>query len=430
MKHIYSYLLIIGVLFLTFTNKSFAQEQEIKAAAERTLSQGDSHRKDALNVYMDASQHIKREIPYINYVRDIKEAQLVVITTRQRTGSWGRQTNFFLEGQLDMAGRKDTLKYISSPDDTEDEIREGEIRTLKMGLMRYILETPLAEYIDIKFTEPISEVVSDDKWDSWVFSTFLGGNAGGESKRFSYEANTGLSANRVTDEWRISTGANYKWDFTQYYIQDDTIKSDRRNGGLNVTLVKSLSEHFSAGLFTSLNTSSYNNFKLNFSLFPAIEYNIFPYSESTRRQLRLVYGLGGGYRDYHEITIYDKGQETLFSHQVWANYRLIQKWGSINVHANWANYLHDWSKNHLTAGLGFNFRIVKGLNLHFGGNYTRVRDQLALVKGGATEQEILLHIKQLETSFNYRTWFGISYTFGSIYSNVVNPRFGIGDDFD
>ncbi len=393
-------------------------------------AQQDTLRKEALNVYMDASQHIKREINFINYVRDIKEAQLVIITTRQRTGSGGRQTNFFLEGQHEMKGKNDTIRYIASPDDTEDVRREGEIRTLKMALMRYILETPLAEYFEINFTKPISDVVKDDPWDSWVFSTYFGGNTSGESQRESFELNSGISANRVTDEWRINTSANYKWDFTQYQFTDDTIKSDRRNGGLHLTLVKSLGEHFSTGLFTSLTTSSYNNLKLNYGLFPAFEYNIFPYSESTRRQLRIVYGIGGQYRDYHEMTIYDKEQELLFNHQIWANYRLIQKWGAVNVHANWQNYFHDWSKNHLTAGFGVNFRIIKGLNVHFGGNYTMVHDQLALVKGGATEQEVLLHIKQLETNYTYRTWFGVSYTFGSIYNNVVNPRFGIGDDFD
>ena len=129
-------------------------------------------------------------------------------------------------------------------------------------------------------------------------------------------------------------------------------------------------------------------------------------SESTRRQLRIIYGLGWKYRDYHEITIYDEEQESLFNHQIWANYRLIQKWVSINIYANWQNYFHDWSKNRLTTGIGMNFRIVKG---------------------GATEQEILLHLKNIETSYYFGTYIGISNTFGSIYNNVVNPRFGGGD---
>jgi len=392
--------------------------------------ENDSLRKDALNVYMDASQHIKREIPFINYVRDIKEAQLVIITTRQRTGSGGPMTLFYLEGQLDMKGMNDTLVYYSSPDDTQDKRREGEIRTLKMGLMRYMQKTPLAEHIEIHFTESIADLVSTDKWNNWVFGINAGGSMRGESQYESIETYSSVSAGRVTSEWRINTSANYNLSISKYNIEDDIVTKDQRSGGIHLTLVNSLGDHFSAGLFTNLTTSTYENHKIQFSFFPAIEYNIFPYSQSTRRQLRMVYGLGGNYRDYHETTIYDKDSEYLFNHQIWANYRIIEKWGSINVHANWSNYLHDWSKNHLTAGVGFNFRIAKGFSIYFGGNATRVRDQLSLVKGGATEQEILLHIKQIETSYNYGTWFGVSYTFGSIYNNVVNPRFGIGEDFD
>jgi len=55
-----------------------------------------------------------------------------------------------------------------------------------------------------------------------------------------------------------------------------------------------------------------------------------------------------------------------------------------------------------------------------------VHDQLSLVKGGATTEEILLHRKELETQYRYYVSFGLTYTFGSIYNNVVNPRFSSG----
>jgi len=37
---------------------------------------------------------------------------------------------------------------------------------------------------------------------------------------------------------------------------------------------------------------------------------------------------------------------------------------------------------------------------------------------------VLLRLRELETQFEYFTSFGLTYTFGSIYNNVVNPRFG------
>jgi hypothetical protein len=39
-------------------------------------------------------------------------------------------------------------------------------------------------------------------------------------------------------------------------------------------------------------------------------------------------------------------------------------------------------------------------------------------------QDILLQRKQMATQYEYFTGFGFTYTFGSIYNNVVNPRFG------
>jgi hypothetical protein len=49
-----------------------------------------------------------------------------------------------------------------------------------------------------------------------------------------------------------------------------------------------------------------------------------------------------------------------------------------------------------------------------------------LVKGEATLEEILLRRKELATEYEYSISVGLSFTFGSIYSNVVNPRFGGG----
>jgi hypothetical protein len=47
-----------------------------------------------------------------------------------------------------------------------------------------------------------------------------------------------------------------------------------------------------------------------------------------------------------------------------------------------------------------------------------------LEKQGATAEEILLRQKQLNTAYELAGNIGITYTFGSIYNNVVNPRFG------
>jgi len=111
-------------------------------------------------------------------------------------------------------------------------------------------------------------------------------------------------------------------------------------------------------------------------------------------------------------------------HSLSASYEVVEKWGSINMSLSYSNYLHDWSKNNLSLYGFLSLRIAKGLQVTFGGNISLIHDQLALVKGGATTEEVLLRRKELATQFQYFTSFGLTYTFGSIYNNVVNPRFG------
>ncbi len=48
-----------------------------------------------------------------------------------------------------------------------------------------------------------------------------------------------------------------------------------------------------------------------------------------------------------------------------------------------------------------------------------------LAAGGVTDEDILLRRRELATSFRYFMSMGFSYTFGSRFANVVNPRFGI-----
>ena len=50
-------------------------------------------------------------------------------------------------------------------------------------------------------------------------------------------------------------------------------------------------------------------------------------------------------------------------------------------------------------------------------------DQLFLPKVGLSDEEILLQLQDLATDSRYSFSFGLSYTFGSIFNNVVNPRF-------
>jgi hypothetical protein len=58
------------------------------------------------------------------------------------------------------------------------------------------------------------------------------------------------------------------------------------------------------------------------------------------------------------------------------------------------------------------------------GSFAFVHDQISLPLGVSTLEDVLLQRKMQATDYSYYTYFGFTYTFGSIYNNVVNPRFG------
>jgi hypothetical protein len=394
--------------------------------SQETSSKTDTLRKDALNVYFDyVSSFIKREITFINYVRDIKEADVYIISTYENTGSGGDSYTFFLVGQNRCAGMNDTLKVTASPDETEDIIRTRQVNALKMGLMRYVLKTPLARYFDVRFTQPVKETVESDKWNNWVFRTNFSGSLSGEKRFKSINLNGSTSANRVTEKSKFQTYLSLSWSKQKFELNDSTIEySYTRSQGINTYYVKSINDHWSVGFSTGLSASSYGYYDLQYRLRPAIEYDIFPYSESTRRQLRIMYEAGYNYNDYSDTTIYNKLTEHLWLHELTASWEVVQKWGSVDFTLSWLNYFHDWSKNNLGAQLYMSVRIFKGLNLNFMGSASVVNDQLSLPKSGVSDTDILLRRRMTETKYSYYGYFGFSYTFGSIYNNAVNPRFG------
>ena len=105
-------------------------------------------------------------------------------------------------------------------------------------------------------------------------------------------------------------------------------------------------------------------------------------------------------------------------------FRIQGKWGSVNVSLEASNYFFDFSKNRLVLDGELSVRIFKGMSVGLYGEIGRIHDQLSLVKGELSETEVLLRLRELATEYNYDFGIGISYTFGSIYNNIVNPRFG------
>jgi hypothetical protein len=400
------------------------------AATQDPPSDSEAIKQAAPTVYMDCSScdmtYIRTEIEFVNYVRDQKDAQVYVMVTTQSTGSSGREYTLEFTGQKEFEGTDNTLKYITGNTDTSDEIREGFVRILKIGLAPYAGKTPIADRITVSYkdADTVRTDSVDDKWDYWVFS--LGGNAyfDGQKSSRSYSFNASFSANRVTEDFRFRLYYSGSRSTDRYSYGDIKQTNTRKSHNLNMIAVKSISDHWSVGVSSSAYSYTYSNIKFRFNLAPAVEYNFFPYSESTRRQLRFLWRPGISAYYYHEETIYDKTEEKLWSEQFSAAFEMKQKWGTASTGFGFSHYFHDLKKNQMSIDMNLSIRLFKGLSFNIYGYFQRIRDQLSLRKGEISEADLLLQRIQLETNYNYYARIGLSYTFGSIYSNVVNPRFG------
>ncbi|MGK7370516.1 MAG: hypothetical protein ACNS64_09890, partial [Candidatus Halalkalibacterium sp. M3_1C_030] len=133
--------------------------------------------------------------------------------------------------------------------------------------------------------------------------------------------------------------------------------------------------------------------------------------------------VSSSYFDYDEITIFNKQSEFLIKPQIRSSMDFTQPWGEIEGRLNVSAFMHDLNKNRVDLRLEFDFRVFRGLELSIDGRYSLINDQLSIPKGDISDAEQLLNLRQQLTSYSFGGSIGIEYSFGSIYNNVVNPRF-------
>jgi hypothetical protein len=388
--------------------------------------------RQQLKVFLDCedcyADFLRTEVAFVDYVRDRNEADLHVLISEARTASGG------VEHTLDFTGlqRYDkltyTLKTATTSSDTDDVIRRQLAAALRVGLLRVLTNEAVPPELQVTVrlgTEEQRPAVVGDRWNNWVFS--LRGSASFQGEESSRERQLGasMSADRITPDWKISFGAELDHEREEFDLDEETpVAVERREQDFMWQVVKGLGEHWSAGAMGEVESSTFDNMKLAIVAAPAIEYNVFPYSQYTRRQLRALYAVGVGSYNYFEETIYGKTEETLPLHELSLTLEQRERWGSLQARVEWSQYLHDLSKNRLELDGEVSIRIARGFSVAVQGSGSRLRDQLSLPLRGATDEEVLLRLRQLESRYEYEFSFSLTYTFGSIFSSIVNPRFG------
>jgi hypothetical protein len=398
---------------------------------------GTPPRPDKIRIFLDCSflcdeTYLKQEITWVDYMRDRRDADVHVLVTTQNTGGGGTEYTIKFIGLGPFAGVEQTLRYNAPQAATSDENRKGIAEILKQGLVRYASESPLAKRLKITFADDTGAskrpaTATKDPWNLWVFRTNFSGSFNGEQSNKSRSLRGSGSANRTTDDWRLSFSASASYRENSFRLSDtETFKSVSRSSDGSGLAVKSLSQHWSLGLVGQAQSSTFLNYDLRLRIAPGIEYDVFPYSQSTRRMLTLQYTAGFDSINYREETIFGKTRQKLLDHRFETSLSLRQPWGTASSSVSLSQYLTDPGKYSISAFGGANIRLFKGFSFNVFTDLSRTRDQIYLPRGEATTEEILVRQRQLATGYQYYVNFGITYSFGSIFNNIVNPRFGGG----
>jgi hypothetical protein len=400
--------ILLTILINVFLIKAYSQTDKIKVF---------------LSCNCDDS-YIKQNTLLLDYVRDRTLSDIEVFVFDISNASGGRNFTFEYKGKNDFQNKENKISTNITQNLTFNEAREVLLKTYKMGMVHFLQNTVFQNQVDVSFNDQmdIPQEMSFDQWKNWVFEISGSFNFENEESINEEEYNVGFDIDRVTEMWRVRSYFRQRRAVKFYSGDEENYTSERNSTYFSGSLVKSISDHFSTGIFGSYQKDTFRNYKSFFNFSPALEYNFIPYNEVLTREITLAYKLGYNFYEYLEETLYGFLHQKMFNQSLTLNLRFREKWGSIYSYMVASQFLDQPDQNRLTLNNNINLRIVRGLSLRISGSFQLIRDQINLPKGEASIEDLLLRQRQISTNYQNRISMGLSYTFGSIFNNIVNTR--------
>lgn len=368
------------------------------------------------------------ELPFVLWTQDRLDADIHALITTLSTASGGSAYTINLLGRGLFAGRTDTLNATVPPNTTEDMRRRELARVLKLGLVPYAIRVSDSSPFSLRYDAPVSVTgggseIIQDTWDFWVYRLRANGSGNAESLNSSYQLNGSVNVSRTTEELKLSFNANEEYRANTFTLSDSSEQTFiLRSTDLSARIVRSVSDHWSIGTRLTGGRTDFRNQEASAGLDVSAEYNYFPWRDATSRQLIAAVAIGGRYYDYKETTIFDLTTELRPIARAILAGESRQQWGTIDGAMRYTQYLHNAKTYNLSFNGRAQFRLTRGLALEVRGDAAKVNDQLYLRRGGATDSEVLTRQRALATNFRIGGSIGLTFTFGSIYNTIVNPR--------
>ena len=384
-----------------------------------------------LRVYLECDcfqEYLRDQLELVDFVRQPQDADVHILSSSRETGGGGSELVLRLVGRGRFDGVDTDLRVVSQAAETENFRRAQVLRTTTVGLLGYLARENLPAGLDLSVTAAaagrMEPALVRDPWNLWVFSVSTGTSYEAEEANRELQWNINATADRVTEEWRIAFGGRLDEERQTFDLdEDDPFEVEQTERSVEWFVARGLGPHWSVGLDGEVESSTFDNTRFSAETAPAVEFRIFPYRDYATRQFVIQYSAGIEHAKYTEVTLFDRLEETRPRHELSANLNQRQPWGSLEAGIEWSQYLHDAARYRIEVDAELSLRVVRGLSVNVEGNASRIRDQLSLPRRSATQEEVLLQLRQLQSGYEVGFSVGVSYSFGSLFNNVVNPRF-------
>ena len=377
-----------------------------------------------LKAYLDCrcdQNYLKQQTSFLEHVRDqnLADIEIFIIDIRNPTGT--RTFEIKVDGNNEYKEISSSTLVSGYANDTSSTLRDKLLNKLKLALIPFLDKASYNIKVDVDSNFD-DLTVNDDNWKNWVFELSGSYNDDKEESRKTNRYELEFEIDKLTPEWRIGMEIKRNESNGKFFSNDKVYTSNRKTTSISGRVVRSISDHFSVGVFSSAYQNTYENIDFNRYIAPAIEYSFYPYKDVLSKEITLAYRIGIGKRNYIEKTIYGYEKQKLSSQTLSLNIRFRQKWGNISSYLNATQFLNDGTKKRFSLRSDLDLRVFQGLAVRFSGNVNLIREQYSLAAVSTSIEELLLQQRQIATDYRTNFSVGLSYTFGSIYNSVINTR--------
>ena len=385
-----------------------------------------------IKVFLDCNDcfgdYIREEVDMVEYVRDPAEADVHIIVSRSDTGSGGIERAVALIGLGRFKGLDFKSRALSQSGDTEDTQRQRLAMAITIGLLNYLSSDGIQGGLTIEVEQTAQAAQASpatDPWNFWVMSLQGSVAASGEEsgRQFDLEAQSG----RRSDHGRVEDHHGLRNRIQPRGLRPRRRRTAARRAHTNATSTRSSS---AASPITGRSGAAQHRFvdvrqhRLPNVRRPGDRIQLLSVSQYTRRQLRIGYFIGPYNARYREETLFFTTSDTMAQQEASITLDQREQWGTLQAELEYSTFLPDASLYRIQLNGDINVRLARGLSLSIEGSASRLRDQISIPRRGVTDEEVLLRLRRLRSGYDYAVQIGLTYTFGSIFNTIVNPRFG------